>query len=81
MNHELKTHPEPYTDIFNGIKTFEYRKNDRNFKVGDTLTLKKYDPDTGSYFTGCTQWVRVTHVIYGPNFGIPDGYCIMYIKF
>lgn len=81
MMHELKTHPEPFDDIAKkGIKFFEYRKNDRDFKVGDSLWLRKYNPDYQAYMKeSITVWV--THILYGPNFGIPEGYCIMSINY
>ena len=77
MIHELKTHPEPFEDICSGIKTFEYRKNDRNFKKGDSLWLRKFNPDLKFYHPNKDVTVVVTHIVYGPNFGVPDGYCIM----
>jgi len=40
--HELKTVNPFFTDIWNGIKSFEVRLNDRNFKVGDSILLKEY---------------------------------------
>lgn len=37
--HRLKIH-EQYADaVLNGTKTFEIRKNDRNFKVGDKIVF------------------------------------------
>ncbi|EKE9396609.1 DUF3850 domain-containing protein, partial [Listeria monocytogenes] len=40
--HELKILPEYYEDIVAGRKTFEIRKNDRDFQVGDYLILKEF---------------------------------------
>lgn len=40
MVHELKTWNEYFEAVFMGHKTFEVRKNDRDFKKGDTLILK-----------------------------------------
>ena len=43
MIHELKTVQPYFNDVDLGIKTFEVRKNDRNFKPGDLMILKEYD--------------------------------------
>ena len=40
MEHILKIWPEYFILIASGEKNFELRKNDRNYKAGDTLILK-----------------------------------------
>lgn len=40
--HELKIWPPYYREVVNGVKTFEVRKYDRDFRVGDILILKEY---------------------------------------
>jgi len=47
--HKLKTWPIFFEAVMNGTKTFELRKNERNFKVGDRLDLMEYDPDAENY--------------------------------
>lgn len=47
--HELKLSTEFYSDVETKIKTFEIRKNDRNFKINDVLLLKEWD---GVKYTG-----------------------------
>lgn len=44
IEHELKVWPEFFDDLENGRKTFELRKFDRDFREGDTLRLREYDP-------------------------------------
>lgn len=44
--HELKLNTEYYDDVKKGLKTFEVRKNDRDFKVGDILSLARWDSNT-----------------------------------
>lgn len=44
VNHELKIHPQFYQRVADGSKTFEVRNNDRGFQMGDTVTLKEWDP-------------------------------------
>lgn len=45
MHHELKIWPKYYARVKSGEKTFEVRKNDRDFQAEDTVTLREYDPD------------------------------------
>ena len=42
--HKLKTLPEFFKAIQKGEKTFELRKNDRDFKKGDVLILMEFIP-------------------------------------
>ncbi|MCX7610250.1 MAG: DUF3850 domain-containing protein [Ignavibacterium sp.] len=37
--HKLKIYPEFFKEVCSGKKTFEIRKNDRGFQVGDILLL------------------------------------------
>lgn len=71
--HELKTWPEHFRCVEAGWKTFELRKNDREFEVGDVLALHEYVPDTNKY-TGRVCFRRITHVLPGGSFGLEDGY-------
>lgn len=45
MTHYLKTCPQFYKEVKAGNKTFELRKNDRDYKVGDILVLQEYNPN------------------------------------
>ena len=86
--HKLKTWPQYFKDIQEGKKTFELRKNDQNFKVGDKLQLLEYDPlvaDKGNAYTGKKQKTRVIYLIDGDvddgfKFGLQNGYLIMGIE-
>ncbi len=49
MIHELKQYPEHFENVISGKKTFEVRKNDRDYKVGDLLALNEYNPETKEY--------------------------------
>lgn len=73
--HALKTWPNYFKDVVNGSKTFEVRKNDRNFKVGDFLMLREYDPEDDTY-TGEVLYQRVSYVLDDPRF-VKDGYVIL----
>lgn len=86
--HELKTWPKYFKQVRAGIKTFELRKFDRDYKVGDILKLKEYrftDPGNLSVgeYSGDEIKVEVTSIITseeGSVFGLADGYCIMSIQ-
>lgn len=53
MTHDLKCWPEYFEPLLDGRKTFEIRKNDRPFAVGDTLYLKECNPNfSGRRLTG-----------------------------
>lgn len=76
--HSLKTHTEYWIDVHNGLKAFEYRKNDRDFKAGDVLVLRCYDQIAHEY-TGNEITANVTYVLTKAP-GLPEGYCIMGIE-
>ena len=76
--HELKTWPTYFQAMERGEKSFELRKNDRDFHVGDRLYLREYDPITQKY-SGHHRYVKVIYMI--ENFpGIENGYVIMGIE-
>lgn len=79
MIHELKVWSEYFEEVFFGHKNFEIRKNDRNFKKGDTLILKEWD-NFGETFTGRELTRIVTYVFEGGSFGLEEGFVVMAIK-
>lgn len=72
--HPLKTWPE-YFKVVGREKTFEIRKNDRNFQVGDILWLQEWSEEKG--YTGRDKKFTVTYLMIGGQFGIEHEYCIM----
>ena len=73
VTHALQTAPEPWMAARNGSKRFEFRRNDRGFKVGDSLELH--------CLAGLTfLLVRITYIAYAPQWFIPDGFCCMSIE-
>jgi len=73
MDHFLKCEREYFNAIATGQKTFELRKNDRDFKVGDTVYLEEWHNGgrCGSLFD-----FKIKYILYGGKFGLPEGYCI-----
>lgn len=77
--HKLKTHPAPFFASMSGEKPWEFRFNDRNFQVGDTLVLQWYDPDRDMY-SGHELRREVVFILEGGQFGIPAGYVVMTVQ-
>lgn len=76
MLHELKILPEYFVEIKNGYKTFEVRKDDRDYKQGDIVILKEYK---SHQFTGREIKAWITYVLRDRNY-CKDGFCVMSIK-
>ncbi len=86
MRHELKTDADVFDAVVNGLKSFEIRKNDRNYQKGDELLLRKTrhtgeEMRTGKplEYTGDFWTMKVTYILNGPAYGLQDGWCIMSI--
>jgi hypothetical protein len=79
--HYLKTWPAEYEAMMLGLKTFELRKNDRQFRVGDILSSQEYDPSLGppegARFTGRSLSRRVIYILAGGKFGLHDDLVVM----
>lgn len=73
--HELKCWPQEFDLSAAGLKPFEIRKNDRDYSVGDTVTLRRWNPSTGEYTGQCLD-ARIGVVIGGPVWGLPIGVCV-----
>jgi hypothetical protein len=74
--HHLKCWPVSFQAMKRGPKTFEYRKNDRDYQIGDILHQEEWNEITSKY-TGDTLDQKITYLLMGGQFGIPEGYCIM----
>jgi hypothetical protein len=63
MHHYLKIAPQFFTEVVTGKKTAEIRFDDRNYRVGDSITFTEYDRERDR-FTGdrCGDFI-VTHVL------------------
>ncbi|EAG6328088.1 DUF3850 domain-containing protein [Listeria monocytogenes] len=73
-SHELKILSEYFWDIVVEQKTFEIRKNDRDFQVGDLLILKEFKREKPT-----RRWIAV-EVIYITDYEQKEGYVVMGIK-
>lgn len=75
--HELKILPAYFKAVSDGSKTFEIRKNDRDYKVGDYVVLKEFD---GINFTGYAVPFKISYIIQGGEHGLEKDYVILAIK-
>lgn len=74
--HELKISPKYFEDVCFGIKSFEIRKDDRDYKVGDLITLREYE--NGQYTGREIQKIPIRYILRHANeYGLMDGYCIL----
>ena len=78
MLHELKTWPEFFQMVCEGVKTFEVRRDDRTppYAVGDVLRLREFFPESGEY-AGPSVDALVVLAFRGDP--LPDGWCAMQI--
>ena len=73
MEHRLKIMPEFFQAVTEGRKTFELRKDDRDFSVGDGLILSEWN---GHDFTGREYRCRIDYILKGYD-GLCPGYAIL----
>lgn len=81
--HTLKTVNPHFQDLAKGNKTFELRKNDRDFRVGDKLILLEYtetDKIEHLHYTGRGYTALVQHILEGGQYGLEQGYVIMSLE-
>lgn len=77
--HELKVWPEFFATLADGSKTFEVRKDDRGFRVGDRLFLNEWIPHEGGggEYTSGQLCKVITYILAGPAFGVARDFVVM----
>jgi hypothetical protein len=77
-HHYLKCETEYYQEVEKGLKTFELRKNDRDYKVHDMVHLREVvnGIETGRVFDS----MEIVYILHGGKYGLEDGYCILQLK-
>lgn len=73
--HELKIWPPYFRDVVSGVKTFEVRKFDRDFCVGDTLVLNEYNEG----YTGRSVTKTICYILSDPTY-VKEGFVILGMK-
>jgi hypothetical protein len=77
--HKLKLIADYYNDSASGIKTFEIRKNDRDYKVGDILELREWIwscIDGKGEYTGNVHWKIITYILDDEQYLVKDYVCL-----
>ena len=84
--HELKSWPEFFEPLSTGEKTFDLRRNDRRYQVGDILHIREWEPNTERY-SGREINLKVCHVLEAtgpggikPYLGLAAGYAILGVE-
>lgn len=76
--HKLKIQPQYFREVESGRKTFEIRKDDRDYKTGDTLELAEFDK---GQFTGRLLTMVVTYTLRDcEQYGLKKGFVILATK-
>ena len=76
VDHELKTAQPFFERVWIGEKTFEVRKDDRDYQPGHVVRQREYSPESGYG----DRWVLgyIGYVLRYEDFpeGIEPGYCV-----
>lgn len=74
--HQIKLAAMFFDDVASGRKSFEIRKNDRGYKVGDILEMMEFKSgkETGRMIRAKVTYMMEEHT------GIEEGYCVMGIE-
>ena len=72
MTHKLKILPVYFKSVVDGTKTFEVRKNDRNFKSGDIVILQEYENND---YTGFSVWGHIGFILDSEEY-LQNGYVV-----
>lgn len=75
--HVLKIVEPYFTQVKEGIKTFEVRKNDRDFKVGDRLRLVLFEDGEMKIYMFLLR--KIVYILDDPEY-CKDGYVILGIS-
>lgn len=72
MHHDLKLFSKYFQDVVDCKKRSEVRNNDRNYQVGDTLTMREGHQEVDGFnYTGRSISARISYI---DNYGLNDGY-------
>ncbi len=75
LTHLLKTIEPHFSDVSEGRKTFELRKDDRSFQVGEYIELRLHPPPEDRPIPRLRA--RIQHLVRGPVYGLAEGHVIL----
>lgn len=75
----LKIWPQSFEDVCKGLMSYQMRRNDRNYQVGDQLILCEFEPHKGEY-TEREVHCTVIHITPGGRQGLLGAHCILGIS-
>ncbi len=81
-HHKIKLLKEYVLPVVNGEKTFEIRRNDRNYKSGDTVEFLPVENAHGETVRIHMPEIegKIYQIMYITNFGLQEGYVAFSIK-
>ena len=74
--HRLKCWPECFRATRLGLKPFDVRRHDREFRVADVVELREWDPVIGAP-TGETLHRVITYILPGGSWGVNADFCVL----
>ena len=94
--HEVKSVPPYWQEVASRQKLLEVRLNDRDYRVGDILIMREYEPPPpaaeggpspawGGKYTGRVAIALISHMVEGqaefdPDFRVPAGYVLLSVQ-
>jgi hypothetical protein len=73
--HNVKSWSENFLPFTTGMKTFDLRKDDRGYEVGDLIVFEEFRPGVGEY-TGKSETREITYIMRNID-GLEPDYCIL----
>lgn len=80
MRHELKIKQCYLIHLLEGKKTFEIRKNDRDFQVGDDIHFLPLEDENYNVYNTCGSFPRFEITYVHTDLGMDEGYVALAVK-
>lgn len=74
--HAIKIKEVYFKAVLSGEKTFEIRKNDRDYQVGDIIHFVPVDDECDMIIPHDPNAYKITYVFHGGEYGLEEGYCV-----